>query len=188
MVWAILLCWAGLVLPVFADTAFFYRITRDQPLVEALQWIEHSSAKNSLQILQTRPVRILFKNMRELGHGYKDYDALAYISNEGQLLLFINEKHRQAPPQALAALMSHELLHNDTENSIQEEVIAWQQEGQTWQEMLQQCPELQKIPLRQHPLVDRLNAIMALQQHQQLEKTVQTHMAYQTLPPHSPGY
>jgi hypothetical protein len=170
------------------EPADYYRCTRDAPVIQALQILEYSSDKAAVDTIMDTGVRIMFKNMLEFGKLYQNNDALSIISNDGRHLIFINKKHYSAPPQALAATISHEVMHSDRENSIAEEFAAWTQEGKTWQEMLKRYPELQSIPVKTYPLVDRLNAIVLLIDHHQLEAEIRNNPVYKGLPEHSPGF
>lgn len=166
----------------------FYRSTRDVPILQALAHLSQSTARGSVDHIVNRQVRILFKDMRELGKTYHNHDALTIITDNNEQMIFINAKHATAPPQALAALISHEVLHADRENSMQEETTAWNREGQTWQEMLAKFPELKQIRPGTFSLVDRENAIVVLQTQHRLHTEIQSNVAYQGLPAHSPGF
>ena len=172
-----------------ANPVELYRISRDAPIIEALEILDHSPEKAIIPWMVSHDVRVLFKDMRlELGKAYMNHDALTIISNDDQQVIYINSKHMMAPPQALAALIRHEAMHDDRDNSLQEELTAWNKEGQTWQEMLTHYPELKQIPPHTVALVDRLNAINILQQQNRLQDQVFKNIAYQGLPEHSPGF
>ena len=61
-----------------------------------------------------------------------------------------------APKEALAALLSHEAIHQDKDNSINEETYCWTLEAAVWTNMCDKNEKLQEIA---HPLVDRENTI-----------------------------
>lgn len=166
----------------------YYRSTRETVLVQALEMLSQSSARDWVRFMLEQNVKILFKDMRELGKIYSQHDALTWVSDEGQQMIYINRKHESAPPQALAALIGHEVMHSDRDNSIEEEFAAWQQEGRIWKEMQGRYPEMKQIPLRQVPLVDRLNAILLLEERNQLQQEIRGNMAYRDLPQRSPGF
>lgn len=166
----------------------FYRVTRDQSLIQALGCLEQSSARPSVEFILTQGVKILFKDMKQIGKAYRDHDALTIITDSDQQIIFINAKHATAPPPALAALISHEVLHSDRNNSIHEEIVAWSRESRTWEEMRTRYPELAKIPTGKVPLIDRLNAVMVLEQQNKLKDEILTNVAYQGLPERSPGF
>ena len=62
--------------------------------------------------LSQKPIKVMFKDLGTINAGYSDFDALGWKKN-GRLYIFINPKHKDAPPGALAALLSHEALHQD---------------------------------------------------------------------------
>jgi hypothetical protein len=171
------------------DPLDYYKVTREPQLLNALQLIQNTSASPLLEAhVSGGHLKIMFKPMLEFGPGYVGYDALTVISPTNQQIIYINSKHAAAPPQALAALISHEMMHDDRENSLQEEVHAWHREGQTWSELKALYPELKAIPAYRVSLVDRLNAICILAQRRQLSMQIENNIAYQGLPQHSPGF
>jgi hypothetical protein len=166
----------------------FLRCTRDQAIIEAFNRMVGSSGEPSLALIVQKPVRVFFKDLSLLNKKMKNFDALSWLSVDGQQVIFINEKHRNAPPEALASIIAHEAMHDDLSNSITEEVTAWQKEAQVWQEMKRQNPTLAAIPEGEHPLVDRLNRIQAEYEKGSLEVFVRNNPGYKGLAEHSPGY
>lgn len=175
--------------PAYAYTILdYYGCTREYGLIQALTILDQSPMRGTVQYLVESRARITFKNMREFGKAYRDHDALSIISNDGHHLIYINIRHANAPPQALAALISHEAMHADPNNSIQEEFMAWSQEAKTWNEMLARYPQLRSIKPQTVPLVDRLNAVTALANQNQLRQQIESNIAYRDLPQRSPGF
>ncbi len=111
------------------------------------------------------------------------------MEKEGKLYIYINPKHREAPPAALAALLSHEALHQDEYNSLSEETYAWTMEANVWCEMLKRFPESNDL---QSPLVMRENILKQLLEKVilliNILKTVYTNEGYKNLPLTSPGF
>ncbi|MBX2861112.1 MAG: hypothetical protein KTR14_07745 [Vampirovibrio sp.] len=164
------------------------RITRDQPIMDALQLLPGTPQESILRHILKRRVRVVFKDLTSLNKQLRDYDALSWLGPDGSLMVYINQKHRTAPPQALAALIAHEVIHDDPHNSLQEEITGWQIEAAVWRRMLTQYPALQGIAPEAYPLVDRLNRL-AQEQHQgTLEQFVRNNPGYQGLPEVSPGF
>ncbi|MBQ3819414.1 hypothetical protein II810_03100, partial [bacterium] len=60
--------------------------------------------------LSGRPVKIEFRDLSTINPDYASFDALGWKKNK-QLFIYINPRHKDAPPGALAALLSHEALH-----------------------------------------------------------------------------
>lgn len=167
----------------------YYHVTRDQPLVKAVWHLERSdSARAIAAYIFDNNVKVMFKDLREIGKAYRKHDALSWIDPLGRQYVFVHQRHMSAPPQALAAIISHEVMHNDEFNSHAEELAGWTQELRTWQEMIVRYPVLGEIPNGKIPLVDRLNALQVLNNQQKLKETVYTHKSYQGLPEHSPGF
>lgn len=166
----------------------WYQLTREPALISALEALSQTSAKPCIADMQARQVKLLFKNMRELGKTYQNHDAVSLISASGMQVLVMNEKHQTAPPEALAAMISHEVMHSDNANSIAEEQAAWRREAQTWIELTTMHPELLTFPVSRVPLVDRENAILVLLKQNKLDAEIEHNEAYQSLPKHSPGF
>ena len=166
----------------------YYRVSHDQAVVQALMVLEQTTANKSVDDILNRQVHIVYKNMAQVGKQFRNDDALSWLMEDGTQLIFINEKHQYAPPQALAAIISHEIMHNDEQNSLNEEIHGWQRELKTWKEVSAMYPELKTIPTGSIPLVDRLNALAVLDQQHKLVSTIREHPAYQGLPEHSRGF
>ena len=102
--------------------------------------------------LTERPVKIEFRDLGEINKDYESFDALGWKKGK-RLYIFINPRHKDAPPGAIAALLSHEALHQDEYNSIAEETYAWTMEAAVWCEILNEFPE--SADEKTHPLVVR---------------------------------
>lgn len=179
-------------LPAFSQTHYtmnaFLRCTRDETIVKAFNLMSDGRGESSLERIVNKPMRVIFKDLKTMHKALKNYDALSWISNQGEEVIFINEKHRTAPPEALAALISHEAMHDDAYNSLSEEVQSWKHEAVVWMELKSKNPTLAKIPQGQSPLVDRENRIESEYLKGNLEQFVRSSPGYQKLPETSPGY
>jgi hypothetical protein len=178
--------------PGFAQThysmAAFLRCTRDEAIMNAFNMMQDGHAESSLIMIVNKPVRVIFKDMKTIHKGLKNYDALSWISNQGEQVIFVNEKHRNAPPEALAAMLAHEAMHNDEYNSLSEEVAGWTREAQVWMEMKAKNPALKDIAAGAYPLVDRENRIEQEARHHTLESFVRNNAGYRGLAETSPGF
>ena len=139
--------------------------------------------------LTQRPVKIEFKDLAEINPEYKSFDALGWKKGKN-LYIFINPRHKDAPPGALAALLSHEALHQDEYNSLAEETYAWTMEASVWCEILRAYPESDE---NLHPLVTRENTLKKLFEkgnysNKYIKKTVHSNKGYKNLPATSPGF
>ena len=139
--------------------------------------------------LSQKPVRVMFKDLSTIRADYRDFDALGW-KKSGRLYIFINPKHKDAPPGAIAALLSHEALHQDEYNSIAEETYAWTMEASVWCEILENYPESDE---NLHPLVTRENTLKKLFEkgnysNKYIKKTVRSNEGYKGLPATSPGF
>lgn len=139
--------------------------------------------------LTQEPVKIEFKDLSELNQAYASYDAVGW-KKKGKLYIYINPKHKEASPGALAALLSHEALHQDEYNSLSEETYAWTMEATVWCDILKMYPESNNTD---SALVMRENVLKQLLEkgnytNKYIKKTVYANQGYKNLPLTSPGY
>ena len=135
------------------------------------------------------PVRIMFKDLSEINEAYSTFDAIGW-KKKGRLYIYINPKHEYAPPGALAALLSHEAIHQDEYNSLSEETYAWTMEAVVWTEILKKHPESNNL---ESALVTRENILKQLLEkgnytNKYIKKTVFANDGYKNLPLTSPGF
>ncbi len=135
------------------------------------------------------PVKIQFKDLSEINEAYASFDAIGW-KKRGKLYIFINPKHEYAPPGALAALLSHEAIHQDEYNSLSEETYAWTLEATVWDEILKKFPESNNL---ESSLVTRENVLKQLLEkgnytNKYIKKTVYANQGYKDLPLTSPGF
>lgn len=139
--------------------------------------------------LTGRPIKIEFKDLGEINRTYANYDALGWKRGK-KLYIYINQKHNTSPAIALAALLSHESLHQDEYNSLAEETYAWTMEAAVWCELLELYPDY-KLGL--DSLVQRENTLKKIFErgnhtNKYVKKTVYSNPGYQNLPETSPGF
>lgn len=139
--------------------------------------------------LSMEPIKVEFKNLSEMGQQYADFDALGW-KKKNKLYIYINQKHSDAPPIALAALLSHEALHQDEFNSINEETYAWTMEAAVWTQLSDDYPKQTEST---HPLVVREEMLKKLfvrgnYTDKYIRKTVASNPGYSSLPSRSPGF
>lgn len=171
-------------------------VTKEEEIKEAIKIMyKCSSSRYSYNAilgnnLTGKPIKISFKNLAQINPNYADYDALG-MKNKGRLYIFINQKHKSAPPEALASLLSHEAMHQDEFNSINEETYAWSLEAAVWTEFLRNDPSLRKKT--EYPLVNRLNTLNSLfvnanYTDKYIRKVIKNHQGYKDLPERSVGF
>lgn len=156
--------------------------------MKAFSLMQNGHGESSLTRIVNKPMRVIFKDMKAINKSLRNYDALSWISSHGEQVIFVNEKHRDAPPEALAALIAHEAMHEDEFNSVSEEIQSWRHEAVVWMEMKARNPELAKIPPGLYPLVDRENRIESEYRKHSLDNFVRSSPGYQGLPEASPGF
>jgi len=175
-------------------TKTYKKVTNEVNVIKALEIMNRTSgeySKNAIlgKNLTGKPIKIEFTNLSLINPIYANFDALGWKKKK-KLTIYINQKHKDAPPEALAALLSHEAIHQDEDNSINEETYAWTLEAAVWTQLAEDDPELEKVS---HPLVDRENAIKTLfirgnRTSEYIHKFVITNKGYQNLPERSVGF
>ena len=141
----------------------YKKISTQQIIHVALDMMKDTTADYSRKAimgfnLTQEPIKIEFKDLSELNPSYANFDAVGW-KKRNKLYIYINPKHEEAPPAALAALLSHEALHQDEFNSLSEETYAWTLEANVWYEMLKRFPESNNL---ESPLVMRENILKEL--------------------------
>lgn len=139
--------------------------------------------------LSQRPVKIEFRDLGQISSEYATFDALGWKRGK-KLYIYINQKHRNAPAGALAALLAHEALHQDEFNSLAEETYAWTMEAVVWDEILKLYPESND---ESSSLVKRENTLKKLLEkgdytNKYIKKSVMQNSGYKNLPSYSPGF
>ena len=161
-------------------------ITNNEEIIQALDILKDTDAKWVIDIVKgdnhsQRPVRIMFRKLEKMNPAYRTYEALTCVDDNDKIYIFINSKHKEAPTEALAALLSHEVLHQDDVNSILEETRAWTNEAITWSAFTKNNPSLVNAPGK---LVKRLNKLASIYKstgREGIQKKVMSIPAYKDL-------
>ena len=169
-------------------------VTSDECIIDALEILKNTMGAYSYKAimgdnLTGKKIKIELKDLSEINPNYRDFDALGWKKN-GRLFIYINKKHNDAPPEALAALLGHEALHQDEFNSINEETYAWTFEASIFTKLAQKDSKLIEI---NHPLVTRENTLRKLfikgnYSSEYIRKAVKSNPGYANLPSRSPGF
>src|SRR5574344_1310103 len=139
--------------------------------------------------LSGKPVKVQFMDLSTINKGYANFDALGW-KKKSRLYIYINQKHTNAPAIALAALLSHEALHQDEFNSLAEETYAWTMEASVWTEIVKIYP---KSDAKMPALVNREDTLKTLFEkgnysNKYIKKTVVSNEGDKNLPSTSPGF
>ncbi|MDD3765974.1 MAG: hypothetical protein PHF89_02145 [Eubacteriales bacterium] len=160
--------------------------------LDVLQGTVGEFSRNAIlgENLSAKPIKVEFLNLATINPLYADYDALG-IKKGKQLYIYINQKHYDAPKEALAALLSHEALHQDEYNSLNEETYAWTMEAKVWHDLVSKNPAIKNKTYSS--LVRRENILSKMLENANfsntlIKNTVVTHPGYQKLPMRSPGF
>ena len=172
----------------------YKNITEDTNVIEAIELLKDTTGKYSREAilgnnLTKKPIKVEFANLSTINPMYANFDALGWKKKKN-LCIYINEKHKDAPIEALSAILAHEAIHQDEFNSLNEETYAWTLEAAVWTQLTEDNPELEKIS---HPLVERENVIKKLfvrgnYTSKYIHKFVITNKGYQNLPERSYGF
>ena len=175
----------------------YSKVTKDPDIEKALDIMVGTTGEFSRKAILGnnvlgKPIKIEFKQLYKISPAYANFDALGW-KKDSQLTIYINIKHKNAPPEAIASLLSHEALHQDDYNSINEETYAWSLEADVWLQMKKRNPDLNKINSGEFPLVDRENKIgedfiEGNYTSAKIRELVKSNPAYRDLPESSPGF
>ena len=173
----------------------YQKVTTDENICLALDALKDTVGDYSRSAilgnnLTEKPIKIEFKELSSIKPQYSSYDALGMKKGK-QLYIYINMKHYNAPAEALAALLSHEALHQDEYNSINEETYAWTMEANVWADLCRHNPNLKNNKLSS--LANRENILLKMLENANysntlIRNTVVNHPGYQKLPMKSPGF
>ena len=193
------------------DTEKYYKkykkITKDGVIMQALELMQTVNiGKYSYNAIMgnnitEKPIKIEFKNLSEIDPKYASYEALGWRKSDlfksnsitdtsYKLYIYINEKHRNAPAEAIAAVLAHEAIHQDALSSLNEETYAWTLEAAVWMKLSELNPNVLKNP---SSLVSRENMLKKLYEkgdytNKYIKKAVFTNPGYKQLPTRSPGF
>lgn len=169
-------------------------VTGEDRIIEALELMKNTSGSFSRRAiignnLIDKEIKIEFKDLSTINPKYANFEALGW-KRGSKLYIYVNRKHSDAPAAALAALLSHEALHQDELNSLNEETYAWTMEATVWTQLVEQNPN---IADSNHPLVRRENMLKNLLEkgdytNKYIKKAVFSNPGYQNLPTRSPGF
>ena len=169
-------------------------VTTDEAIIDALEILKNTHGVYSYNAimgdnLTGKKIKIEMKDLSEINPNYRDFDALGWKKNE-RLFIYVNKKHTDAPPEAIAALLAHEALHQDEFNSINEETYAWTYEASVFTKLAQKDTALLEV---HHPLITRENTLRKLfikgnYTSEYIRKAVKSNKGYASLPSRSPGF
>lgn len=172
----------------------YKEVTKEQLIYVALDMLKGTDGDFSRKAilgynLTGLPIKIEFKDLSTINKSYANFDAVGWKKKK-RLYIYVNPKHKTAPPGALAALLAHEALHQDEYNSLSEETYAWTLEAVVWIDLLDVYPESN---VENNPLVKRENTLKKLFEKgdnspKYIKKSVYQNKGYQGLPLTSPGF
>ncbi len=172
----------------------YEKVSKNENIIRAVEKLKGTTGNYSRDAilgknLTNRPIKIEFTNLATINPIYTNFDALGWKKKK-DLYIYINEKHTDAPIEALSALLAHEAIHQDEYNSLNEETYAWTLEAAVWTQLTDENPELEKIS---HPLIERENVIKQLfvrgnYTSEYIHRFVITNKGYQNLPERSYGF
>ncbi|MGD9581061.1 MAG: hypothetical protein AB7V50_06790 [Vampirovibrionia bacterium] len=186
----------------FADDSLVkqgqYPLVKDSRLIKALDSLEGTDGEWARRAISGnnnsgKPIEVLFKDLSTISPQFANHDALGWRKDNGDLLIFVNNAHKNAPVEALGALLSHESIHQDQKNSIKEETYGWTFEAEVWMQLKDKYSYLKEIAPGEYPLVDRENMMEMLFRKagftsKFIEEKVRANYSYKSLPETSPGF
>ena len=175
-------------------TPTYRDIGKDEVFYVALDMLKETDgmfSRNAIlgNNLSKKPIKIEFRDLGQINGEYATFDALGWKKGKN-LYIYINNKHKDAPAGALAALLAHEALHQDEFNSLAEETYAWTMEAFVWNDIVKIYPESN---VENNALVKRENTLKKLLEkgnytNKYIKKAVLQNNGYKNLPSYSPGF
>lgn len=172
----------------------YKKVTKEELIMVALDMLKGTDGDFSRKAilgynLSGYPIKVEFKDLASVNKSYANFDAVGWKKKK-KLFIYINPKHQAAPPAAIAALLSHEALHQDEYNSLSEETFAWTMEAVVWSDLSEIYPECN---VESNALVKRENTLKKLFEKgghtpKYIKKAVYQNKGYQGLPLTSPGF
>jgi len=160
----------------------YQNITTNPKITDSLTSLQTIGRGDVLSILHGanttgKPIRVMFRDLAV--YGLSNCEAVTMKTQGGNLVIYINKKHADAPSEAIACLIAHESQHHTQTNTKAEELRAWLKEVSTWNEFVRRDKTL---AMSNAPLVKRLNYIdrMVVRDngHTGIEKIIANHPTY----------
>lgn len=172
-----------------------YKNVSNEPIIcVSLDLLKGTKGDNSRQIIlgsnpTNKPIKVVFKNLSSINPTLGNVNALG-MKKGSQIYIYINDKHKDAPVIAIAAILAHEALHQDAFNSLAEETYAWTTEAIVWEELVEQYPQYNN---NLQPLVSREKTLTLLykkggETNKYIKEIVYSSPNYENLPEASPGF
>jgi hypothetical protein len=175
-------------------TPVYKEVGKDEVFYVALDMLKDTKgmfSRNAIlgNNLSGKAMKIEFRDLGQINQDYSTFDALGWKKGKN-LYIYISNRHKDAPAGAIAALLSHEALHQDEFNSLAEETYAWTMEAVVWDELLKIYPESNQ---EYSSLVKRENTLKKLLEkgnysNKYIRKAVMQNSGYKNLPSYSPGF
>ena len=194
----VVLVFNGMNSAVFARDVAYTEVSSNSKIVSTLNVLKNHNA-TSHNVLKTilgdnlthKPIKIMFYNLSSMGFEFEKMDAVACKKrNSDRIYILINDIHKNAPPEALASILSHETIHQDDESSLAEEVTGWTNEAKSWLFYTRTNPNLK---YQDCALVRRLNTLADLYAKagytsEKIADTIYSNLGYASLPQYSQGF
>ncbi len=128
---------------------FYKPVSSDMKIVDAMELMKKSPAIGAYEMIigdnyTEKPIKIGFENLGEIRKKYSNFDAINR-KKRGTLHIYVDKRHKNAPPEAIAALVSGMPVHiNDKKDSVNEETYAWSVEAVVWGYLSRKNPDVLK--------------------------------------------
>ena len=108
--------------------AAYESITSDYKIQKALMVLDAHGEGATVRTLVRKNIQIKFTDLAMMSPAYMRYNALAAKDRRNNQYIFIDNKHKSAPVEALAALLAHEATHQNVVYgaSIDEVSATWE--------------------------------------------------------------
>lgn len=104
-------------------------------------------------------IEVDFINLTTLDPAFIKISAVTGTDENDKPHIYIDDKYKNSPPEAIACLLEHETTHNTSKVTKEQEIRAWKNEAKAWEYFITKNPELTKI---NDALVKRLNHLVKI--------------------------
>lgn len=172
----------------------YKEISSDEKIIKALEILKNAKCDNNFSYnaimgnnLSKKPMIIEFYDLSSINETYKNYDGMGYMKNNN-IYIYINNKHRNANPAAIAALIAGRCVHQDAKDSLAEEIYSWTLEAAIWKEFY----ETYLISGSDELLKREESLRIMLEEGNNTNKCIKKYIlqspAYKGFPTYSPGF
>jgi hypothetical protein len=148
----------------FCQNSNYYSVSQDTKILNSLKVFERTGNEEALNIIRRKDnnLKIIFYDLGLLSFDYASHYAVATSDGQGTDYILINSRFDDEPDEAIASIIAHELTHQLSQTTMEEEIRAWTNETKQWIYCKKNNPKLAALDEKKYPMVRRLNYLETL--------------------------